>query len=158
MAEYKESSGYCPHCRRQVVGRREEASHTFWLIATLFSCGLFAIVWLISSLSKASKPFHCSVCGTAIQAFPATTPSHLLPKTAAGTLTGTAQTAASSKSDTLVPVCSLGLRQSADNLTSSFVNLADSATRRAGRPRSRVVQRRCVRRRLVFGRWSRLRS
>jgi len=70
MANYKESAGYCPHCQRQVVGRREEASHTFWLIATLFSCGLFAIIWMISSLVKATKPFYCSVCGTPLQGLP----------------------------------------------------------------------------------------
>jgi hypothetical protein len=68
MADYKESSGFCVTCQKRVVGRKEEASHTFWLIATLFSCGLFGIVWLISSFSKASQPFNCSFCGTPLKA------------------------------------------------------------------------------------------
>ena len=72
MANFKESSGYCPHCQKRVVGRREEADHTFWLIGTIFSCGLFAVIWAISSIIKAGEPFRCSICGTPLQATPAT--------------------------------------------------------------------------------------
>lgn len=72
MADFKESSGFCVHCRKRVVGRKQEASHLFWLIATLFSCGLFGIVWLISMWAKAGEPFKCSFCGTPLQPLAAT--------------------------------------------------------------------------------------
>src|SRR3954468_17311178 len=64
MADYKESSGFCPTCQRQVVVRKEQKNDVFWLLAVLFSCGLFVIFWIISSLNRASQPYHCSVCGT----------------------------------------------------------------------------------------------
>lgn len=66
MASFKEQSAFCPHCQRQVLARREDVPHTFWLIASLFSCGLFAIVWMILILMNNSKPFLCPNCGTQV--------------------------------------------------------------------------------------------
>ena len=66
MANFKEQSGWCANCNRQVLGRKQEASHLFWLVATLFSCGIFALFWFFDSASKSAKPFLCPMCGTSI--------------------------------------------------------------------------------------------
>lgn len=66
MANFKEKTGWCPNCNRQVLGRKQEASHLFWLVATLFSCGIFALFWFFDTASKSAKPFLCPQCGTAI--------------------------------------------------------------------------------------------
>lgn len=70
MANFKEQSGWCANCNRQVLGRKQEASHLFWLVATLFSCGLFALFWFFDGVSKSSKPFLCPQCGTALGSQP----------------------------------------------------------------------------------------
>ena len=70
MANFKEQSGWCANCNRQVLGRKQEASHLFWLVATLFSCGIFALFWFFDSASKSAKPFLCPHCGTALGSAP----------------------------------------------------------------------------------------
>lgn len=65
MATYKEKSAYCRNCKKNVLARREDTPHTFWLIASILSCGLFAIVWFIHSLMKGSQSFLCPNCGAA---------------------------------------------------------------------------------------------
>lgn len=79
MANFKEQSGWCPNCNRQVLARKEQTNNTFWLIATLFSCGLFIIFWFFDELSKTSKPFLCVQCGSAVGNKPANSRPTLSP-------------------------------------------------------------------------------
>ena len=65
MADYKQVSAFCYHCNKQVVSKKEEVDHKFWLIASLFSCGIFAIFWIIKMLTH-NPPAMCSQCGLAI--------------------------------------------------------------------------------------------
>lgn len=65
MANYKQVTAFCYNCNRQVVAQKEEVDHIFWLIASLFSCGIFAIVWIIKMLTH-NPPAMCSQCGLAI--------------------------------------------------------------------------------------------
>jgi hypothetical protein len=58
---FKESTGYCHSCRKQVLVRQETTNDVLYAILTLFSCGLWAIVWIASSFS--SRPWRCTVCG-----------------------------------------------------------------------------------------------
>lgn len=66
MAEYKEVSGYCYNCQKRVLARQEQASHTFWLLASVLTCGLFAIVWIVSMLIKSGEPAKCTICGSSV--------------------------------------------------------------------------------------------
>lgn len=70
MANIKEQPGWCPNCNRQVLARKEEADNTFYLIATLLSCFIFVIPWIIIMLVKGSKPFLCPQCGSAVGSKP----------------------------------------------------------------------------------------
>lgn len=65
MANYKQVSAFCSHCQRPVVANKEEINHTFWLIASLFSCGLSAIIWILMMLVH-NPPARCSICGMVI--------------------------------------------------------------------------------------------
>ena len=58
---FKESTGYCATCNKQVLVRRETTNDVLYAILTIFSCGLWGIVWIISSFSE--KPWLCTVCG-----------------------------------------------------------------------------------------------
>lgn len=71
MADYKQVSAFCYHCQKQVVANKEEIDNKFWLIASLFSCGLFAFVWIIKMLTH-NPPAMCSQCGLAIGKNPQT--------------------------------------------------------------------------------------
>jgi ribosomal protein L37AE/L43A len=53
----------CATCDRQTLHRQGEPSHVLWAILTLFSCGLFGIVWLLDSAKD--RPWLCTQCGTA---------------------------------------------------------------------------------------------
>ena len=58
---FREATGYCHGCTRQVLVRQETTNNVLYAILTLFSCGLWAIVWIISSMS--SRPWLCTICG-----------------------------------------------------------------------------------------------
>lgn len=64
---FKEQSAFCPHCDKRVLARREDVPHTFWLFASIFSCGIFTLIWIILILTNNSKPFLCSVCGDTVE-------------------------------------------------------------------------------------------
>jgi len=65
MANYKQVSAFCYHCQKQVVAKKEEVDNQFWLIASLFSCGVFAFFWIFKLLTF-NPPSLCSQCGLAI--------------------------------------------------------------------------------------------
>lgn len=65
MANYKQVPAFCHHCNKQVVANKEEVNHMFWLIASLFSCGIFAFVW-IGIMLFYNPAATCSQCGLAI--------------------------------------------------------------------------------------------
>jgi hypothetical protein len=58
---FKESTGYCQGCKKQVLVRQETTNDVLYAILTLFSCGLWGIVWIISSFSN--RPWLCTACG-----------------------------------------------------------------------------------------------
>jgi hypothetical protein len=60
---FKEKSGHCPACNKQVLVRRETTNHVLYAILTIFSCGLWGIVWMIQSIAESGKPWLCTVCG-----------------------------------------------------------------------------------------------
>jgi len=60
---FQENSGYCASCNKQVLVRREITNHVLYAILTIFSCGLWGIVWVISSIADSGKPWLCTFCG-----------------------------------------------------------------------------------------------
>lgn len=54
----------CETCGRQTLHRRREPNHVLWAILTIFSCGLFGIVWLLDTNSAQKSPWLCTTCGT----------------------------------------------------------------------------------------------
>lgn len=59
----QQASFFCPVCQQQrLFTAQNQVNQVFYLILTLFSCGLWGIVWLIQNLSYTPR-FHCSQCG-----------------------------------------------------------------------------------------------
>lgn len=69
MADYKQVSAFCFHCNRQVVAKKEEVDHKFWLLASCLSCGIFAFFWIFKMLTH-NPPALCSQCGLPISENP----------------------------------------------------------------------------------------
>lgn len=59
----QQSSFFCPVCQQQrLFTRQKGVNHILHLLFTLFSCGLWAFVWLILTVSDNPR-YHCSQCG-----------------------------------------------------------------------------------------------
>lgn len=59
----QQASFYCPVCQQQrLFTAQGGVNQIFYLLLTLFSCGLWAIVWFIQNVSYTPR-FHCSQCG-----------------------------------------------------------------------------------------------
>ena len=59
---FKEDAAYCPQCGRQVLAKQETPSHILHLLLTIFTGGLWIIVWI--AVSVRDRPWRCSQCGT----------------------------------------------------------------------------------------------
>lgn len=57
----KQAAGFCPLCNRQVLVGAKTPNHVLHAIITLFSCALWAPVWIF--LSLVAKDWRCQVCG-----------------------------------------------------------------------------------------------
>lgn len=58
-----EQSGFCDYCKRPVLGRRDGVNHVLHAIISIFSCGLWLIVWLIFVLADSRNEYACPTCG-----------------------------------------------------------------------------------------------
>jgi hypothetical protein len=59
----KETGLHCAACGKQTLHRQETPNHILHFLITFFTCGLWAIVWLVDSGKQ--RPWRCTFCGTA---------------------------------------------------------------------------------------------
>ena len=59
----QEASAICP-LHGPVLGRREAPNHVLHFLITFFTCGLWGIVWLLTSLSRGD--YACPTCGSKV--------------------------------------------------------------------------------------------
>jgi hypothetical protein len=57
----EESQQFCAQCQRFVLARRPGTNHIFHLLMCVFTCGLWVIIWFLSSAKVGG--WRCSVCG-----------------------------------------------------------------------------------------------
>lgn len=60
----EQAQRYCHTCQRPVLATRTKPNHVLHFLVTMFTCGLWAFVWLFISLA-AREPWRCQVCGDA---------------------------------------------------------------------------------------------
>jgi hypothetical protein len=56
-----ETQLYCKQCNRNVLAKRKGTSHIFHLIMTIFTAGLWLLVWLGQSIKVGG--WRCAFCG-----------------------------------------------------------------------------------------------
>jgi len=62
---FKETSGYCPHCNKDVLCRAQTPNHVLHLILSIITSGFWLIVWFILCLKQ--KEWRCTQCGQKIE-------------------------------------------------------------------------------------------
>jgi hypothetical protein len=62
MTGVKQKSLWCPTCNQQRLFVAPTPSHVLHFFLTLFTLGLWLIVWLL--IGGKTGPYRCSVCGT----------------------------------------------------------------------------------------------
>jgi hypothetical protein len=63
VSAYEETQIHCTMCQRQVLAKRPGTNHVLHLLMCVFTCGLWALVWLLITATTGNKPWRCSVCG-----------------------------------------------------------------------------------------------
>jgi len=57
----QEASGYCKRCNKQVMIRRKGTNHVLHLLLTLFTAGLWLLIWIPASIRIGG--WRCVQCG-----------------------------------------------------------------------------------------------
>jgi len=60
----KQSSSYCKTCGKQTLHTKETPNHILHLLLSVFTLGLWLLVWLALVLISSGKRPRCSVCGS----------------------------------------------------------------------------------------------
>jgi hypothetical protein len=55
----------CWHCQKNVMAQKNTPNHVLHLLLTIFTAGLWGIVWLIVTLSNIGG-YRCTQCGKAV--------------------------------------------------------------------------------------------
>ena len=58
----KTSGGYCRHCNKNVMTQKNTPNHLLHLILSVFTLGLWVIVWLLLILGHIGGS-RCTECG-----------------------------------------------------------------------------------------------
>jgi hypothetical protein len=63
----KTASANCPVCNKTVRAFKNEANHLIHGLTTVFTCGLWVIVWIIAAINAGKAPWRCQICGTPVE-------------------------------------------------------------------------------------------
>ena len=65
MASYIETSKFCKTCNKQVLARRKGVNHILHLILSLFTFGIWVIIWILVVVKNivVIGEWRCSTCG-----------------------------------------------------------------------------------------------
>lgn len=58
----EETSGFCAYCQKPVLGRRDGINHVAYILLTIFTCGLWGIVWVLQ-VAFGRGEYACPTCG-----------------------------------------------------------------------------------------------
>ncbi|GAA4527119.1 hypothetical protein GCM10023174_14180 [Chelativorans composti] len=61
----KQKGAYCPQCQKRVLAQGVKPNHLLHLLLTIFTGGLWGIVWLIITVMSAGN-YRCTQCGTRV--------------------------------------------------------------------------------------------
>ncbi len=56
--------GYCPNCAHSQRFVRVDVNHTFHLVMTMLTLGLWSISWVSAIIGRRITPWRCKHCGS----------------------------------------------------------------------------------------------
>ncbi len=56
--------GYCQYCKQKRPFDKEGVSHILHLLLTIFTCGLWIIMWIFIVIMNELANYRCRECGT----------------------------------------------------------------------------------------------
>jgi predicted RNA-binding Zn-ribbon protein involved in translation (DUF1610 family) len=59
----EQASFVCPQCKESRLFTRGGVNNLVHAVITLFLCGLWIPVWIITTMSQNNSPYYCSKCG-----------------------------------------------------------------------------------------------
>jgi hypothetical protein len=59
---FEEATGFCKTCSKQTLVRREKANHILHFLISFFTCGAWAVVWILVAVKIGG--WRCSTCGS----------------------------------------------------------------------------------------------
>lgn len=59
-----QGSGYCLVCNRQSMFQKQKINHVLHFVLTLFTLGLWSLVWITLLIVNSAKPKRCASCGS----------------------------------------------------------------------------------------------
>ncbi len=62
----KHDSFFCNNCREKTLHIKKTPNHILHLLLSIFTAGLWLIVWFLIVVSSAGASWRCSKCGTSI--------------------------------------------------------------------------------------------
>jgi len=63
----KQAQAYCPTCARRVMATGQKPNHVLHLLLTVFTAGLWGVVWLLLAAGSAGN-YRCTRCGARVSA------------------------------------------------------------------------------------------
>lgn len=70
MSTLKETYGFCEDCKRRVKVYRKGTNHILHFLISLFTCGMWLIIWLFITLihlnpsTAGTSNWKCTLCGS----------------------------------------------------------------------------------------------
>ena len=63
MASMKQIQGFCPTCNQRRMYAKPGINHVVHALVSVFTCGLWLLVWIIVIIANSSKSYRCQSCG-----------------------------------------------------------------------------------------------
>lgn len=62
---YNQTSKFCLYCQKMVLAQRKTPNHILHLLLSIFTSGLWLIVWILLIITKGS--WRCCHCGNKVK-------------------------------------------------------------------------------------------
>ncbi|MET3899669.1 hypothetical protein ABIB57_003631 [Devosia sp. UYZn731] len=60
----EQSRRYCPEDDRMVLAEKPATNHLIHLVLTIFTGGLWGIIWILIAMNNAANKYRCPSCGS----------------------------------------------------------------------------------------------
>ncbi len=59
----EQTQKYCQDCKQNVLAEKTKTNHILHLLLTIFTGGIWVIIWILATVASKVKAWKCSHCG-----------------------------------------------------------------------------------------------